>query len=343
MRRPLFFPAALLAAAVAVPGCSETGLTTYDVVDVWRQNPPDEVDILMVVDNSCSMAPYQEQLGGKFDQFISWFIEADVDYQVGVVTTDAGSTNPNAGGIVGEVITPDTANPAATFNQIVNVGVAGSGFEQGLEAAKMALTDVKTEANVEFLRDDASLSIIFVSDEEDASPLGVNDYINTFFDIKGARNRDVFNASALAAVDMQACLTNPETQQSTAGTRYADVALQTGGVVGDLCLLLNDDQGFEDIVFDLSLASSRLASTYFLSQDPQMSTLKVFVDDDEVPCTDGSWTYDRILNEQTGEIEPAILFATDRLPTVGAQITARYFGGGGAVEDFCQTDDGGAE
>jgi len=166
--------------------------------------------------------------------------------------------------------------------------------------------------------------------------------INTFFDIKGARNRDVFNASAPAAVDMEACAANTDTQQSTQGTRYADVAQQTGGVVGDLCLLLNDEAGFEDIVFDLSLASSRLRTTYFLQEDPQMTTLRVFVEEEEVPCDSGVWRYDRIPDEQTGEIVPAIIFATDQVPAVGAQITARYFGGGGAVEDFCQ-DQGGAE
>ena len=106
----------LLLAAAAATGCSDSNIRRFDIVDVWHQNPPDEVDILMVVDDSCSMDPYQARLGSNFETFISYFIEADVDYQIGVVTTDVMDPR-KSGKIQGEIITPETSNPAGVFSQ----------------------------------------------------------------------------------------------------------------------------------------------------------------------------------------------------------------------------------
>lgn len=320
---------ALLFSLLASIGCSDQGFTAFDVVDVWRQNPPDAVDILLVVDNSCSMAPYQASLGSNFQQFISWFVEADVDYQIAVVTTDV-DTPGQAGRIQGQIITSETPNPEGVFSQIVNVGVQGSGFETGLEAARLAVSEpLASTDNDGFLRDDASLSIIFVTDEQDGSPLPVNDYINAFVDIKGARNRAVFNSSALVVTDLDTCGAT-QAEQSTVGTRYMDVANQTGGIVGNLC-----GADFESIVFDLSLASSRLRNTYFLSQEPRLSTLEVSVDDQVVPCASGRWVYEPTYDPQVDEERPAILFSADRLPPVGARVSARYFQGGAEDDEFC--------
>lgn len=338
----------LLAAAVGLTGlsaCSESGFTSFDNVDVFRQNPPEKVDVLLVVDNSCSMQPYQSALGRNFDQFISWFIEADVDYQIGVVTTDMERANAERGRISQPYITAETDNASAQFSQIVNVGVNGSGYEMGLEAAAAALLD--TTSNAGFLRDDASLSIIMVSDEEDASPRGVNDYINSFFEVKGARNRSVFNASALVAIDTDRCPGDPSIGASTQGTRYMDVARQTGGVVADMCVAVNDDAAFGDIVFDLSLTSTRLRNTYFLSEEPTLLTLQVSIENEVVPCADGRWTFDFVYDDVLGEERPAIIFDVSDMPPVGSQITARYFPGTADPFEFCvdeePTTEGGEE
>lgn len=317
----------------ALAGCSDQGFTAFDQVDVFRQNPPDQVDVLLVVDDSCSMQPYQEALGRNFDQFIRWFIEADVDYQIGVVTTDMSATNPQRGRISQPYITADTANASAEFSRIVNVGIEGSGYEMGLEAARVALQDEVSNAG--FLRDDASLSVIVVSDEEDASPDGVNTYINDFYAVKGLRNRTVFNASALVTIDTALCPGDPDVAQSTTGTRYIDVAQQTNGVVADMCVGVNDDEAFGNIVFDLSLTSSRLRNVYYLSEEPNLETLQVSVDDEIVPCETGQWTFDFVLDEALGEDRPAIRFADEHLPPVGAQIAVRYFPGGADPLAFC--------
>ena len=318
----------LFAIALAATACTQDyEYHEWDVVDIFYQNPTDAVDILMVIDNSGSMQPYQDELGTNFSQFLTYFIEADVDYQIATVTTDVMSDE--AGEIRGQVINTETANAEQAFSQIVNVGVTGTGFEMGLEAAYQALTEpLVSTANADFLREEATLSLIFVSDEEDASPLPVNDYINAFRDIKGQRSRDVFNASALV-VDREA---NCDAY-STRGDRYIDVAEQTSGVLGDIC-----SEDFGSIVEELSLNTSRLRDTFYLTRMPDLSSLEVRVNDEIVACDHGSWVYDIVLDDY-GEEQPAIVFERSQMPPSNSQLAVRYFEGGGDPSGFCGASD----
>jgi hypothetical protein len=329
------------AALAALSGCSEYNLETTDGTDVFVQEPAEKVDILLVVDNSGSMASYQEQLGSSFNAFITYFVGANVDYHIAITTTDIDlatqapytgcphPTPPARGAFVGEIIDNDTPDPESVFQDEVNVGTCGSPVECGLEGARLALSeDMLADDNRGFLRDDADLSIIFVSDEEDSSPDPVNDYINDFFDVKGQRTRNVFNASALTVTNQNECTAN-QAAASSSGDRYIDVADQTHGLVENLC-----DQDFEHIVTDLSLNASRLTDTFFLLNMPDPGSITVTVDQTDIPCTLGDWTYDLV--EQDGKDKPAIIFDSDKIPTPGQRIAVHYNYGDGDPSQFCQ-------
>jgi hypothetical protein len=323
--------------------CSETGITRQETVDVFFQEPAERVDILIVVDNSGSMAPYQRSLGDNFNAFIQFFIDANVDYHIAITTTTIQKPEytdqipqctqtlineiPNAGHIVnGTVITSNTPDADLVFRDLVNVGVCGAGFEMGLEAARLALTpELLTTVNSGFIREQAELSVIFVSDEEDVSPFPVNEYINELRGVKGQRSREAINASSLTVIEPAAC---ENAAGSSPGARYVDVTTQTNGVSRDLC-----DQNFESIVTDLSLNSSRLRDTYFLGRTPDLNTLSVGVENDIIPCDSGEWTFEFI--NEGGEDLPAIVFARDSLPPIGSQITIRYNNGSGMEDGFC--------
>lgn len=332
-------------------GCVEYKYVSYEGVDVFFQEPANEVDILLVVDNSCSMQPYQTELGENFSAFLSFFIDVAVDYHIGVTTTTIEKPEPSgfqcsesvienipdAGRLVEDTyITPDTEDAESVFADIVSVGVCGQGFEQGLHAAWMALTDEDAlDDNGDFLRDDAELSVIFVADEEDYSPLGVNDYINDFLAVKGDRERDVFNASALVVTDTSECSDDKIESGATKGTRYIDVAKQTDGVRGNICA---DD--FEEIVTELSMNISRLQDTFYLSAMPDPGSISLSIDEDEWPCEDGGWTYTLLEGDDEEEV-PAIVFDADSMPEPESQLTVRYNFGGGDPDDFCTGGDDG--
>ncbi len=180
--------------------------------DVFVQELRKTVDILLVVDNSCSMIDEQMKLAGNFDNFIAQFLDADVDYQIGVVTTDM-SDGEHQGRLVGETkiitsaMTVDEAR--VTFAENVKVCATGSGFERGLAAAAAALSDELLAAENEgFLRENSALSIVFVSDEDDLSPSPVNEYIQFFKGLKGDqgyRDDSLVNLSAVVGDPPAGC------------------------------------------------------------------------------------------------------------------------------------------
>lgn len=312
-------------------GCTEYDVIVHDGADIFYQDPASAVDILLIVDDSCSMQPYQNELSKNFGQFISFFVDANVDYQIGVVTTDV--TAASAGRLIDQtIITNDTPDGSAIFEDIVRVGTNGSGNEMGLEAAYLALTEPRlSTSNAGFLRDDAMLSVIFVSDEEDSSPLPTYEYIRTFNDIKGARERDIFNASALVVTDVGSC---GFASGSSEGDRYMDVAERTSGITGNIC-----DDSFADVVTELSLNASRLLDTFLLSSEPDATSIDVSVDGVLLACDDGSHTFVRVTDE-FGVDRPAIQFDRASIPEPSSQIAIRYDYGSGEVDQFCANGSG---
>ncbi len=75
-------------ALVLLSGCSDYEYTQPTVEDFFLQNRLNTVDLLLVVDNSCSMIEEQSKLATNFENFIQYFDDANVDWQLGVVTTD---------------------------------------------------------------------------------------------------------------------------------------------------------------------------------------------------------------------------------------------------------------
>ena len=56
--------------------------------DIITQVAKAEVDILWVIDNSCSMIEEQTSLINNFDAFIRYFLDSKLDWHIGVTSTD---------------------------------------------------------------------------------------------------------------------------------------------------------------------------------------------------------------------------------------------------------------
>ena len=154
-----------------------------------------DVDFLFVVDNSGSMEQEQKNLAANFPRLIKKLGKTMKSYRVGVISSDLGAGKlyvDNAcvtGGDGGKLqsramvagctgpkdpwisVTPTGSNvpggdvPGA-FSCIANLGTDGCGFEQTLESAYTALLP---GTNPGFLRKDAALAVVFISDEDDCS------------------------------------------------------------------------------------------------------------------------------------------------------------------------------
>jgi len=224
------------------------------------------------------------------------------------------------------VIGPDTPDAGEIFGEAVAQGTIGAGIEMGLEAARLVFEEpAYTEQNDAWLRDEANLSILFVSDEDDLSPRPAAEYIRIFTDLKGDqayRDRRMVNLSAVVADvppprdDLPSCST--DNGLGWYGERYLEVAAETEGLIASIC-----EEDFAPMVRDLGLTLSGLEAEFALSGFPRLSTLEVALyEDDEneakvrdlVP--DADYTY-----EPDGNL---LRFDATQLPPSEMWITAVY-------------------
>jgi hypothetical protein len=256
--------------------------------DIFRAGDTPMVDILFVVDNSGSMQQEQTNLAQNFSAFIQFTTELEIDYHIGVVTTDTQAST--AGELVapfifnrGQNATPD---PVAAFVSMVNVGTTGSATEKGLEAAVLAITEpVASGANAGFLRDGGLLSIIYVSDEEDSSPGDVGDWIDKVLSAKGY-DADAVIASAIAGDVPGGCDRNGNSAQ--AGGRYSDTVLALGGIFESICT-----PDWATTMEQIGLDTFSALTRFTLSRTPDQATLTVTVGGQTVESDAlNGWTYD---------------------------------------------------
>jgi len=149
-------------------------------------------------------------------------------------------------------VTPTTPGAQNAFARAVRVGTAGSGNENGIRAAAMALgrdTDRMSGMfvpapveNVGFLRDPASLFIIFVSDETDSSFGKTSYFYRTFEAVKGAGNEGLVSISAIvgdvdpdgeAGAERGGCPAAPAAPTAAAGDAYVALAMYTRGLTAN--------------------------------------------------------------------------------------------------------------
>lgn len=243
----LLLPA--LAVFGACDGCEDELLVIAepdDIVDVFEQKAAAQVDILWVVDNSESMESEQAKIAGRFSEFFRQLIVSQVDYHVGVITTDPDDDgqlraydgdavpgcDPGAGcrwltnavpcanpdvvltglsDLEAEQRLLSECQAQAVFRRLIRAGVDGSSFEEGFTQAATAVGAASLDnagfpagtvpsVNSGFLRSDASLYLIFVSDEDegakrDGSPIRY--YQRLFEGLKGAGNENLVSVSAI--------------------------------------------------------------------------------------------------------------------------------------------------
>ena len=109
--------------------------------------------------------------------------------------------------------------------------------------------------NPGFVRDDAFLFVIFVSDENDSSFGELRYYWRVFEQLKGIGNEDTVSLSAiigppndLTTGEGGGC--DSDAGMASAGDRYAMLAEETGGIWGSIC-----DASFADTLDALGSAA----------------------------------------------------------------------------------------
>ena len=178
-------------------GGSDDGAWTRFDLGVPPRVPVDcrNIDFLFVIDDSTSMRDEQQNLVRSVPGFVEGIelaLQSTHDYHVGVVTTDAYAHNEptctELGALVtrtgGEASSDSQCGPFAeghnymtraddlahTFDCAARVGIDGLAHERPMQALEFAVSATMGESggcNDGFLRDDALLVVVILTDEAD--------------------------------------------------------------------------------------------------------------------------------------------------------------------------------
>jgi hypothetical protein len=311
-----------------------------------------KIDILWIVDNSGSMQTSQQAVAANFQRFIEKFRDNGFDFQIAVTTSDGykdlfvsgltqsvyknGSYIDANGNTVQapKIIRPDTPDLDKAFIANILRGVSGSGDERVFQSMQAALANT-TNQSLGFPRQDAFLSVIIVSDEDDFSWDGAgsidNQYSNpglhtasrydeflstlTGSNTTTATNKK-FNVNTIAILDSPLltgaqCLTQLGSSTRKIGIRYKELSELSNGILGSLC---------EDFGTTLSTISNKiieLSTQFYLDRLPAIGSLKVFVNGNVVPA-------DAVNGYVYNAANNSISFFGSAVPAAGSTITVSY-------------------
>jgi hypothetical protein len=183
---------------VAPDGCQVVATDSYTLEPFKRQ----PIDVLFVIDDSCSMENDQAALASNFEAFFGSFRRNQVDFRIAAVTTDMADST-RQGRFVGPVLSDKTGKADEAFSKLVNVGSQGSAQERAFAAARAALSEpLLSSNNRNFLRPNADLALVFLGDEDDQSPFPLSDFEAFLRGIKTGDQR----LSVISIVGLDGCL-----------------------------------------------------------------------------------------------------------------------------------------
>jgi hypothetical protein len=303
------------------------------VLDKWDQSTP-KVDMLIVIDNSGSMDDEQKALAANLDHLWNRIALANADFHIAVTSTGmapytAGWTQCPGGASGGEggrffpvdnsrprILTPTTPNVKQILFDNTKVGLC-HWDERFLDPVLAALTPplvsstkapgtpFPNDGNAGFLRDDARLALLAVSDADDdndvATPPPVSEMVGKLSQVKkGAL--DLISFAGI--VGLRRC--NAVEQ---VGTRYMEIARQMNGKLYDICDLNNFGTMLDDALGTLLLP----LTSFPLSARPRdPARMAVTVNG----ATTTNFRYDPTSNR--------VVFPQNAVPAPGSHISAQY-------------------
>ncbi len=334
---------------VTVPLLGE-GTLEREQTDIFDQASEPTVDVLFVIDDSASMEDNVDQLADNFPQFFTASGVSNANFHLAVTTTlnvqepctDISGNCPDddlsgySSSCTGSdrILTSANANADDQFQCNARVYDPGnvkpsrtqSSVEGGLRAAYNFLSPPNiTDAAINggFMRDEAKLHVIIVSDEVDSSRGPTDLYIDFFQNLKGFRNSSLVAVSAIAKEAGETCGGN---DGDTGNGRYKEVVDAMNGRFQSICA-----QDWSGTMSSLGLDSLGLQVEFFLTRAATESTLSVCVRNGSTTAACTPQTQVQAAGP-TGyfydDTNNSIVFNSGSVPPRGSRIEVNY-------ETFC--------
>ncbi len=295
-----------------------SGLLNDEVTQQWEFAIDPPADIMFSVDASCSMSDNTSQLASNFSSFISQLSNYSNNWQVMVT---GGDTGCNVGGI----LTPNTPNYTTIFQQAAkckddflspyfgDCNNMGSSYTEALltEARNAIENTDPGECNAGFIRNEAMLHLIMVSDEPEQSVDMTGETWQQLTDqiIAKRGSAGMVRISSIVGDVPNGCQSGGWFgSDADAGTGYVDATNYTNGVFLSICDSWSDPSNLQ-----LLAESSVLLDAYPLDHGAIEETIQVSVNGFEV---DGQyWHYD--------ENTQSVMFDSNA-PQEGSSVTISY-------------------
>ncbi len=249
------------------------------------------IDILWVIDNSGSMNDDQKRLGDNFEIFINQFAgqNQNTDFKMMITSGGPGDMQDYFFGLIPQGKALDNSLLKADKKGFVDA------FKNAIQLPNNSHRTCDTEcglsASFEYLKNyasifrrDAYLIAIYVSDEDDQSPVSgqgpdvANYYVKTISGLKASPQ--LFKAFAIVRTSSSTHSSN----NINYGGRYIKTAQFSGGKAYDI---INDS--FSTIFQDFGSELAKIASQFQLKYPAQMGTVEVYIDG--VVASQGDWNY----------------------------------------------------
>ena len=254
-------------------------IVTEPEADIWIDSfiqieAYEAIDIVWVIDGSCSMMSHQTRLLAGIEHMMN-NLPPDVNWRLKMITAGDGSyvTQPTTFPLTrGD----DIADAMNMYNQLPN-----DGQEKGFDAIKNYVTlDVYAKT---WMRSDAALLVVFVTDEREQSPMTTTDFINWY-----AWLRPSVYLSFIGNVDTEDSICPYKTNYSTIGRKYMDAVSHFSGTIIDICET-DWSAGVDDATQNIEPIVE-----WELTHVPYVDTLVVF--EDNAPMDSSKWTYSAVDN-----------------------------------------------
>lgn len=287
----------LVVVSLSQIGCSQQdfGLPAESQQAASNVTYNNKVDILLMVDNSPSMSPYQGKFSQQVPAMIQQFNQAGLDYHIAVVTTDM-RTGGNGGMMIGSprYLTKGSSNLIQALQARVSIGDNGSELERGLESLQTVLQpSYLTNQGSGFFRDDAVLAMVVLTNEDDYSAGSTSSFRN-FFDqlkppMKGISKAWVMNFIGVIS-DTGTCRTTADFKDP--GIKYMSLADYSGGIKASVC-----DASLADATKNLRQRIVEILSEVVLKRVPKIESIRVYVNGTLVPRSSvNGWEYNSTSN-----------------------------------------------
>ena len=232
---------------------------------------PAVVDIVFIVDQSCSMADNLNDIQVEMSDLWSILIDARADFHMGLTTAD-----DHHGAFVQDFWLDNTASLMDVILYVGNLPLYS--YYLGEEGLGSAVTLLGNQQYSGFFRDDADLFWIFISDEDDQSAWSSADWLDLWVGYKDPPF-GVY-ASSVTILDPSLC-----TYHEGTGQAYIDVSIEAA----DIC-----DEDWSSILTPIE-ETINVDHSFTLLEAAIPSSIQVWVNDSLMTTAD--WTYTETTKE----------------------------------------------